>query len=167
MWIMCLVIFFTVAMVVGPIMMLRPSPSVTALANMRTRASQLGVSVRMPPRQADGALVKGAIYSLPLTTALRKREDIEHWCLRRLTHSHEIHFHAFWDWEGKGRAGDRIAAALVPQLDKLPEGIDMLELNLSGVGVHWDERRRGAEPEEAVGKILLILQSALSALESA
>lgn len=173
MWITWLFVFFVIAMIVGPIMMLRPSPSVSKLANMRTRASQKGISVRMPSREkrepgTQGAGLGGAIYSLALTSALRKHsEGPGAWCLRRQSHDHGIHFHKRWDWEGKGKISDALKPAIIKQLDQLPDSIEMLEFNITGLGVLWDERCRGAEPDAAVDAIHTLLTSIMQALEAA
>ncbi len=173
MWVTWLFVFFVIAMVVGPIMMLRPSPSVSKLANMRTRASQKGISVRMPSREkhvpgTQGPGLAGAIYSLALTPVLRKQsEGLGAWCLKRQSHDHEIHFHKRWDWEGNGKISDALKPAIILQLDELPESIEMLEFNITGVGVLWDERCRGAEPDAVVDAIHTLLKSIIEALESA
>ncbi len=154
-------------------MMLRPSPSVSKLANMRTRAGQKGISVRMPSREKNGPGTQGrgllgAVYSLALTPVLRKQSDgLGDWCLRRQSHDHDIHFHKQWDWEGKGKVPDALKPALIQQLDKLPDSIEMLEFNITGMGVLWDERCRGAEPDTAVDAIHALLQSLIETLESA
>lgn len=172
MWITWLFVFFVIAMVVGPIMMLRPSPSVSKLANMRTYASQKGIGVRMPSREklapgTQGPGLAGAIYSLALTSTLRKQsEGLGAWCLKRQSHEHEIHFHKSWDWEGKGKVSDAITPILIQQLDLLPDSIGMLQFNITGLGVLWDERCRGAEPEVAVDAIHALLKSLMDSLES-
>ncbi len=165
MWMMWAAIIFVVAMVVGPVMMLRPSPAMTILAQMRTRANQLGLSVRVPRRNAANEPVKGCIYSIPLSQRMRKHDQFENWMLTRLSHAHDIHFHKDWDWVGDGRPLDAFVKALPGILEALPEGIALLECNHGGLGVHWDEKRRGDSSEDAVDKIHALLQSLSDAMD--
>ncbi len=163
MWIMIAVV---IAMVVGPIMMLRPTPSMNMLANMRSHASKRGMSVRIPRRGEDGAPIKAAIYSLPISEPLRKREGVEAWELKRCSISHDVHFHEHWNWEGKGRLPESAHSQFISWIQSLPhDGISLVECNLAGVGVLWDERSRGKSPEDAVDEIYTLIEALIGLME--
>ncbi|MFL0799225.1 MAG: hypothetical protein K6L80_02140 [Agarilytica sp.] len=146
-------------------MMLRPSPAVTRLAEMRARANQLGLSVRIPSSGAGNESIKGCIYSIPLSQRVRKNELFENWTLKRLGFVHEIHFYKHWDWGGDGRPLKGFVRALPDILDGLPEGITLIECNKGGLGVLWDESRRGDTSEGAVDKIHVLLKSLTQAMD--
>lgn len=162
-WIMIAIV---IAMVVGPVMMLRPTPGMNLLANMRTHASKLGMNVRIPPRHEDGSPPKGAIYSLPVSEALRKRGDMEAWVLVKHSMTHEIHFFEQWDWQGKGRLAEKAQKSFALWVQTLPsESISQVECNVAGVGVLWNEKARGRTAEEAVDDIYALLKSLVKLLE--
>lgn len=146
-----IIIILVVAMAIGPVMMLQPSAGMNRLAKMRTAASQLGLIVRVAKKGEFP--VSGAIYSLPLSKEIRQKKIQENWCLKKLTHVHDIHFCDNWDWDGDGRAEKGVQALLGNELKQLPEGIYSLEFRASGLGMFWDEKCRGMDEQKAVEAI--------------
>ena len=158
-------IFFVVVMVFGPVMMLRPTPGTNRIAKLRTLASQLGMVVRIPSKNEFS--VKGALYTLPLSCVLRERhkKHATTWCLKKQSQEHDIHFLKDWDWLGEGRPEESMYDALRHCLASAPEGIHLLELNVSGVGVFWEEKCRGKPESSAVEDIQAYLQRVTNTLE--
>ncbi len=164
MWLMWVMVVLAVAMVVGPVMMLQPSKGLAKIAALRSHASQLGLTVHLPSREADGKPVRGAIYRMPLPEAIGKRKNFASWRVKRQKHTHGIHFHGEWDWASESRAPEAITDELRRQLDTLPESIAALECTTAGVGLQWDERCHGEQPEPEVEKLRDRLQGLSQAL---
>ncbi|MFL0808999.1 MAG: hypothetical protein K6L76_01160 [Agarilytica sp.] len=159
-----LIIVFAIAMVLGPVMLMQPSPGMARIAKLRTQASTLGMAVRLPSPLKNGEKVRGAVYTLPLDPVLQKIDDLPYWSLRRLGHSHGIHFNQKWDWGGKQKALPCMQACLHACIDELPEGIAAIEMNASGLGMQWDERIGEQAPEAAVEALKQRLEALMRSL---
>ena len=159
MWMMWGLIALTVAMVVGPIMMIRPSRGMNVLAGIRTYAGQQGLVVRM--QTSHDPLVKGqvAMYSLPLNTELREKFRYQKWGLEQKRQSHAANFLDRWDWQTEAKADEAYWPSLAQQLTSIPEGVCSVEINASGLGCVWDERLRGRTDQAAVDELKIWLLS--------
>lgn len=166
MWVW-IIILVAIAMAVGPVMLMQPSAGTARIAKMRTHASTLGISVRLPSRSSTGEKVNGAIYSIPLDAKLRKFDDLQFWTLRELKHEHDIHFHKLWDWEGGKEANSAMHDCLHSCIDGLPKGITTIELNGAGLGALWDERIGQQTPEDAVAAFKEALEAIQNSLVDA
>jgi len=146
-----------VALVLGPIMMMRPNPAQKRLEAMRLLARAEGVqySIRNLPRQADEADKPApvAVYFLPPTNA-----HSPSWMLMRTRYQHDIHFLGWWAWRNEGRPNNAEQAVLREQLDTLPESVRAVSAGTEGISVYWDETGG-----EAVLKQILNLLKTLQA----
>ncbi|VUD66263.1 hypothetical protein TDB9533_03544 [Thalassocella blandensis] len=133
-------IVLAVAMVVGPVMMIRPSPSQKKRAALRTQASQTGLVVKLASTDSSEAKggVRAAYYSLPVSDPSKKKLTL--WSLKKMPYAHDIHFSQQWDWEGKDKAEPRHWNLLQQTLNELPDSITGLGVNAMGVFYLWDEK---------------------------
>lgn len=164
MWVSIVVILLALAMVVGPVMMIRPSPGMARVGRLRTLASQRGLVVALPKRKEGEKRVVGAKYILPNTSPQDATAHIPTWSLRCQQQAHELHFDELWDWESEGRIVALGEPLLHQLLREAPEGVTGLSSDPGGTGVLWDESCRGDSEEEAIAKIKTYLEKVHQAL---
>jgi len=161
-----IIIVITVALALGPVMMLRPTAGQKRLSTLRACAHEKGLRVRLesdPRKQKEGQL---AVYTLPWCVESKKKGgSIVEWMLIKQSFSHELHFSGEWDWMGKGRAPKSSHQNIKTLLSHNP--VNMLALSASrlGLGVYWKENLGGKSPQVCVEEISSILQAIESQLK--
>ena len=136
-WVPIVVIILAVALVIGPVMWLKPSSRDRKLAELRQKAAAAGLKVQM--QSLPEALGQGtaATYFCQWRNPRRLSTG---WVLELQRVSHEMHFNGQWDWR-KGRAAPEAAqSALKELLAMLPTDATAVFANDSGLGVQWRER---------------------------
>jgi hypothetical protein len=150
-----IILIIALALVVGPVMMMRPNPAQKNKENLRSIARAKGVhySMRNIPRQADEQeqRLPLPVYFFPPT----KTQTATGWMLVRANYEHDINFLGWWAWQGERRATAAEVEVLKACLPTLPESIHAVSAGGEGVCVYWEEK--GGER---------ILQRVLSLLES-
>ena len=136
MWVTVVAVVFVVAMLVGPIMLMQPSPQQRRLAKIRTMASKKGLHVRLGRNPASGEPKELAVYSLFETN---KRLSYKPWCLARQSLEHEINFLEDWDWVSGNHAPDNIHQRIKQWLPKLPAPIRAIRVSEQSVSLYWTE----------------------------
>ncbi len=137
MWI-TLILLLAIAMIVGPVVMLRPPPGTQRLADLRRRAAELGLSVQLGhvPGEKTGEAV--AIYLRPWPS-LKNRNNNPSWLLVKRNFAHEIHCADHWDWQGDGRPAEHVIEQTKTLLADLPDSVVAIEANAAGVSCYWQE----------------------------
>ncbi|WP_299975341.1 hypothetical protein [uncultured Pseudoteredinibacter sp.] len=135
-------VVLAVAMVLGPIMLMKPSGRQRQLAGMRQRALELGLQSRI-------ATVTGGLkhFTVAPTIAIyQKRWVDKRFCperslmLVRSSFAHDVHFHGVWDWKEGDVAALSLSQAMSNCLDELPESVLAVEFTPLGVGLYWLEK---------------------------
>lgn len=158
MWL--IVVLLSIALVVGPVMMFKPSGRDRYLASLRQKAATHGLRVRMSRYAKAGKESERAVavYSILLATNEGKPISQE-WCLRRQAMEHDIHFSGNWDWDNSDQqAPQSIHAFLADFIDKLDDSIVAVECNRHSVGLWWKEKQLSVEE---VNKLLNELREGL------
>lgn len=164
MWIPVLIIVLVAAMAVGPILWFRSTPYQRRIIQVRNRASQLGLRIRLITRSelglggdaAEGAFVAG--YGLDWVQPKQEQFPgrVNHqWCLLRERISHEGHFAGWWNWQPGRQADPQWHETLRTLLPQLPEDAVALESNQQGLWLYWEERGK----LERVDQIASLLRS--------
>lgn len=143
-----------VAMVVGPIMMLQPNSGQRRQETLRSRATQLGLRVKIVslPKQATDRDLPAAIplYCLPHDM---QGADLLPWLLLRSAYAHEANFFEQWLWHGKPNASVAEQQWLRQHLASLPRSVAAIGSGPEGICVYWAEA--GGEPVlEGLAKLL-------------
>lgn len=128
-------------MLVGPILMLKPSVRQRQLAQLRAKAPALGLKVQ------TGLLLKKpyTAYVRPWPTGTNRRFTGPAWVLARRDYEHDIHLAQWWDTvEGERPAGD-VASGLTPRLQQLPKSAVGCSASAQGVALYWLEQGGEAE----------------------
>lgn len=150
-----IVVIVAVALVVGPVMMMRPNPAQKNKENLRSLARVRGVhfSMRNIPQQADEQEKPASVpvYFFPP----EKSQLSPSWMLVRTNYEHEINLLGWWAWQGEPRATNAELAILEAQLQALPESVKAVSSGSGGICVYWGEK--GGEP---------VLQQVFGLLES-
>jgi hypothetical protein len=157
MWFVIIMIV-VVAMVVGPIMMMRPSPAQKHTEQLRAAAlaQGIGVSVRNLPQQATEIEKPAAVpvYFFPPVNHHLKDD----WFLLRTHYAHDMHFLNWWAWQGEWRATDNEQAVLREYLPLLPESVRGISLGSKGVCIYWQEQG-GLVALQQIIKLLEVLNA--------
>ena len=162
-WII-IVLIAVAAMVLGPIMMLQPNAAQRGQEQLRRRAMELGLRVRITslPQQNTDIETPSAmpVYSLP-DEAPSEEDSRPEWLLMRTPYAHEAHFMGTWQWHASGRASPHEQMALEAILPQLPASVRAVEANIQGHGFYWSESG-GISRLETLLPLLQQLQAARS-----
>ena len=127
------------ALILGPIMMLKPNAAQRGREALRTRALKMGLRVSLTslPRQATAVADPDIIsmYCLPLA----KTGIEEEWLLLRTTYAHGAHFMDHWQWHGVNRASAAEQASLQHVLPQLPDSVAAVGDGPKGLCLYWTE----------------------------
>lgn len=138
------ILFLVVALVVGPIMMMQPSPRSRREAGLRARASAYGmhVSLEALPRQATDLEEppRSPMYCLNQP----RGRAAPRWLLVRGTYEHDYQFLGWWRWQSEARPTEEELDVLQGWLPELPESVQGVGANAKGWYVYWTEQ--GGEP---------------------
>lgn len=131
-----IVVLLVVAMIVGPLAMMRPTPAQKRRDSLRLAARELGLGVgfkRLPARATDTAEPESVpVYSLQVKGG-------SHWLLVRSDYAHEMHLLQWWQPVG-APAPEAVTAYLREFLPKLPSDVAALGGQSSQLQVFWKER---------------------------
>src|SRR5690606_41858428 len=134
-----------VAMVVGPIMMLQPNAGQRRQEKLRSRATQLGLRVKIVslPKQPTDSDLPAAIPMYCLPHELRV-VNLWPWLLLRGAYAHESNFFEQWVWHGAPNASVAEQQWLRQHLASLPRSVAAIGSGPEGVCIYWAEA--GGEP---------------------
>ncbi|ODS24650.1 hypothetical protein AB835_02680 [Candidatus Endobugula sertula] len=150
-----LMIVGTIALIVGPVMLFKPSGRDYQLAALRQQAAEKGIRVRLVQSQVRGEEETLAVYSVPFVQASPDRAE---WLLLKRGLVHEIHFYREWDWDNKKNIPPpQQQKAIKAIIEHVNDNIVGLELTSSSVGVWWKEVGSKLDDIELVLKELLKL----------
>lgn len=156
-------ILLAVAMIVGPIMMMRPSPSQARLAKLRSAAEKKGLHIRLDKNPYANNKSTLAVYSFPV----KLQASLASGCsLFRKPYVHEIHFCRDWDWYKKGELNQAQMSALQQLVGSLDKSIEGLECNPRSLGFYWSERMTGLTDEQALDTLFNTLNSLKEGLQT-
>lgn len=136
-----IILIVTLALVLGPISMLRPSPGQKRKEQLRLHASKQGVRFtmrRLPALKTDMDQSPSLpVYYLPPPP---KSQDVPEWILMRTRYVHESNFHQEWDWQTDVRPSEAACDLLKAYLPQLPESVPAISRGNLGVCVFWQEK---------------------------
>lgn len=135
------ILVWVMAMVIRPLMLLRPNKQERQKAALRQRATAQGMRVTLdalPRQRTDQEAPKPLpVYRQPAGKGGGPRQS---WLLMRAAYEHEVHFLGGWAWQGSTRASAAEQACLRAQLPQLPPAVRAVGGNVHGWCVYWTER---------------------------
>lgn len=140
-------VILAVAMVLGPIMLMKPSGRQRQLASLRQEAMESGLQSRMSsvPKELKSFTVAPTIAVYQQRWHERRFTAEGSFLLYRTSFHHDIHFHNEWDWlEGQAAKGS-VNQAFKTCLDELPDSVLAIEISALGVGFFWLEKSCSVE----------------------
>lgn len=131
-----IIIVLVIAMVVGPVMLMRPSKRDQYLAKLRASAREQGVQVSSSRlKDASGSLCW--FYWRPLENKDENNKPaFEPIVLERKSYAHDLHVADYFEIT----KGDSVPVGFESILKHLPDSVQGVELNRHAIGVHWSER---------------------------
>lgn len=140
-------IFLIIAMIVGPIMLMRPSKRDKRIAALRQKAAMQGMQVRLNQYQ-NGSVT---VYSL----GVKRPKDAAKWQLVKQIYKHEIHFYNQWQFVKNTPSLLPAQSTKLKQLiDTLNDSFVGLETGSDTIGIWWNESFGSGSVDEV--KSLLI-----------
>lgn len=140
MWFVVILIV-TIALIAGPIMMLRPNPAQKKREAWRMQAHQLGMRFMMRALPKQNTDIDSAppmpVYYLP---PQKNHEDARDWMLIRTAYEHEGNMYRDWDWQDAGRPNPQVQNLLKEHLPNLPSGVRAISEGVQGTCIYWDEK---------------------------
>lgn len=149
-----IILIVALAVVIGPIAMLRPNPAQQRKEQLRIYASKHGLRFsmrRLPALKTDmdqPALLP--VYYLPPPPETR---DVQEWILMRTSYAHEGNFYLEWDWQTDVRPSDATCDLLKTYLPQLPASVPAISHGNLGICVFWREYE-GVETLDLLIKML-------------
>lgn len=135
-WLPLVVILFAVALVIGPVMWLKPSGRDRRLASLRQSAASAGLRVQMQSLPAAEGAGNAAVY---ISGWRNPRKLNTGWGLELQRMSHEMHFDGVWDWRNGRHAPEAAESPLRDLLEQLPADATAILCTDGGLGVQWKE----------------------------
>lgn len=130
-----ILIILVLAMMIGPVLMMKPSPRDRRIAQLRAHATNMGLRVSLQRLEQDTF----AVYELPWAREDNTKLVGVDWMLERRTYAHEIHFADWWQWRGQGRPPAAVLPLLQTKMTVLPEGVPAVEATRLGLRCYWSE----------------------------
>lgn len=160
-----IILIITLAMVIGPVAMLRPSPAQKRREGLRLHATNQGLrfSMRRLPAlktDMDQAAAMPAYYLPPKA----KPGANTKWILMRTSYAHEGNFYQEWDWQGDHRPVGAVMEVLKEYLPKLPLSVPAITHENLGTCVFWSEKE-GLETLDLLIEMLKSLHQAANPQE--
>lgn len=150
-----IIVIITVALILGPIRMMQPTPAQKMKEKMRLAARARGIhySVRNIPRQADEQENPASVpvYFFPPPNLMVEKS----WMLVRANYQHDINLLGWWTWQGDEHASAAELDVLKTQLPSLPESVRALSAGREGICVYWNEQGG----DEAFQQVLDLLEA--------
>jgi hypothetical protein len=141
-----ILIIVVLALMMGPIVMLKPKPEQRRKEKLRTLARSLGLrfSLRNLPKLKTDLEAPGVypVYYLPPSEKLAASSE---WVLMRTNYEHESNFYREWDWQAQPRATAKVQQTLREFLPRAPDSVMAISAGSQGVCVFW--REQGDETE--------------------
>lgn len=151
-----IVLILAVAMVLGPISMLRPNPAQRRKEQLRLHASKQGLRFsirRLPALKTDmEQSTSMPVYYLPPP----KTRDLPEWILMRTSYAHEGNFYQEWDWQTDSRPNEAVCDLLKTYLPQLPASVLAISRGALGTCVFWMEKE-GMETLDMLIEMLIKL----------
>lgn len=148
------ILVIALALVIGPVSMLRPSPAQRRKEQLRLHAAKLGLRFSMrqlPLLKTDlEASAPIPVYYLPPQA---KPLVATEWILMRTRYVHEGNFYLEWDWQSDARPSDAVCALLKLYLPQLPASVPAISQGNLGTCVFWQEK----EGEETLDQLVEML----------
>jgi len=159
-----LIFLFAILTVAGAFMWLKPSPYDRRLSRVRSAALSEGMklySLKVPDTSVDGRVgEKHELQTLYRLLHTFPKEQAPSFTVLRTTGVSSAFLPDGWIWADDKRATDAQMNALVDFLKDLPEQYRVVDAQVDGVGVSWDESAIDRLP--AVRETLQRLVSILS-----
>lgn len=135
-----LVLILVVAVILAPIIALKPRGRQSRIEKLRLLAREKGALYslrRLPPLKTD--LEQSAAVPVYTMAPSEKMMGMEEWILRRTEYSHDVNFFKEWDWANEHRPPQSVQDFLLKRLINLPESVVGFSAGQNGVAIFWME----------------------------
>jgi hypothetical protein len=137
-----IIVIVALALVIGPITMLRPSPAQKRREGLRLHATSHGLRFsmrRLPALKTDMDQEAAPMPAYYLPPKAKPGTNTE-WILMRTSYAHEGNFYQEWDWQSDQRPPNLVSDLLKEYLPKLPVSVLAITHDNLGVCAFWLEK---------------------------
>ncbi len=134
---MVLLTIAAVALLVGPVAMMQPSPRQRRLEKLRLGARELGLNMRLEKLHAVKNINKSVEVLPHYILPARKQQP---WQLLRSTYEHESHVAGWWEYLDEKRPAEDVLEKLAVMLEALPNTVKSVTCTTEGFGFFWTEQ---------------------------
>lgn len=138
-WSVVLFIGLVFCMMVGPILMFKPSRRQHRITRLRALAQHNGLRIRIGKLRDESVAVYARAWQRRPEDGIDAASPFAQWALWRKDYSHDLHWSQYWEWRSKRAALPELKAMLQPHLAHLPPSVLALEADAGGVGCYWLE----------------------------
>ena len=145
-----IIVVVVIALILGPIRMMQPSPAQKNREKLRLAARARGVhfALRNIPQQADEQEAPSPVPVYFISPG--KNQTGKGWMLVRANYKHDIHFLGWWAWQSEVRPSSAELEVLTTHLPGLPASVCALSSGGEGICVFWEEQGGEAALEQVI-----------------
>ena len=156
------ILLVAIALVIGPVSMLRPRPAQRRKEALRLHATKQGVRFglrKQPKLKTDMEEPEPApVYYLAPTSQILVKPG---WILMRTSYEHDGNFYGAWDWHGEYRPNETIQELLRNHVPELPESVTLISQGEAGTCIFWAEK----EDKDVLDRLITLLKMLQAAEE--
>lgn len=152
------IMIVVIALIVGPVMMLRPTPEQKNREALRAIAAAKGIrfTIKKLPQQAT-EMESPAPTSVYFFAPVNHQES-DDWLLLRATYSHEILYLRGWEWQGDVRPPAAEQEVLKKYLPLMSDDVRAVSAGSQGICVYWHEKGGEAALAPVIGLLEALRQ---------
>ena len=143
-WLPIIICLAALALILGPVMLMQPTPAQRREASLRKEAANQGLRVHFQPIPEGCDFKSRNKQAITYCLPWQHQADIKNqWLLVRKRFAHDLHFADQWDWV------QQPSAAMEPQLEALrgalgdiPEFVFAVSSGPQGLCGFWSEQGR-------------------------
>lgn len=141
-WLPIIICLAALALIVGPVMLMQPTPAQRREASLRKEASSQGLRVHFQPIPEGCDFQSRNNQAVTYCLPWQHQSDIKNqWLLVRKRFAHELHFSEQWDWVQKPKAAvaAQVENALRDVLVDTPDFVFAVASGPQGLCGFWSE----------------------------
>ena len=134
------------SLVIGPVMLMQPTPAQRREAGLRNKALEQGLRVQLlplPTGMVNRTSQTGVCYSLTWPSV--KSMPLT-WGLMRKNFEHDLHVFGVWDWYIKPDNEELVD--LLSRLSKVPDKVYAITCSPQNLGCYWSEMGQDDDVED-------------------
>lgn len=155
-WLPIIICLAALALILGPVMLMQPTPAQRREAELRKEAASQGLRVHFQPIPEGSDFKSRTNHAVTYCLPWQHQADIKNqWLLVRKRFTHDLHFSGKWDWVQKPKVSMEpdVEEALRGMLQEIPDFVFAISSGPQGLCGFWNELGK-VEHVQAMGQWL-------------